>query len=122
LPLFKDFGNAQSSTTRAATIQTEGRRYAPACRSGWRYAGSPSIEGVLDAPNDWLGSAILQPQTQLGAVVGLVADQAFRCFAYGDEPLRGRAVMRFAAPTGPARRPSQIRVRLRASPNSLDSE
>src|SRR4030088_738193 len=33
----------------------------------------------------------------LGAVVGLVGDQAFRCFAYGDEPLRDRAVMRFAA-------------------------
>jgi hypothetical protein len=76
-----------------------------------------SAEGVLDAPsffgeapveaewllsvaavgNDWLGSAILQPQTHLGAVGGLVADQAFRCFACGDEPLRDRAVMRFAA-------------------------
>jgi hypothetical protein len=76
-----------------------------------------SAEGVLDAAsffveapveaewllsvaavgNDWLGSAIVQPQSQLGAVVGLVGDQAFRCFAYGDEPLRDRAVMRFAA-------------------------
>jgi hypothetical protein len=76
-----------------------------------------STEGVLDAPsffveapveaerllsvaavgNDWLGSAILQRQTQLGAVEGLVADQAFRCFAYGDESLRDRAVMRIAA-------------------------
>jgi len=31
------------------------------------------------------------------ALLGLVADQAFRCFADGDEPLRDRAVVRFAA-------------------------
>ena len=52
---------------------------------------------VAAVGNDWLGSAILQPLTQLGAVVGLVADQAFRCFACGDEPLRGRTIVRFAA-------------------------
>jgi hypothetical protein len=52
---------------------------------------------VAAVGNDWLGSAILQPQTHLGAVGGLVADHAFRCFACGDEPLRDRAVMRFAA-------------------------
>ena len=65
-----------------------------------QFATVPEAERLLSVAavgNDWLGSAILQPQTQLGAVVGLVGDQAFRCFAYGDEPLRDRAVMRFAA-------------------------
>ena len=42
---------------------------------------------------DWPGSAIFQPPTQLGAVIGLVAE-ALRCC--GDEPFRG-TVIRFAA-------------------------
>jgi hypothetical protein len=63
---------------------------------------------VAAVGNDWLGSAILQPQRQLGAVGGLVADQAFRCFAYGDEPLRDRAVRRFAAGQRIARRRPRI--------------
>ena len=68
----------------------------PACRNGDTTEVLQSAEGVFDvasffveAPveaewllsvavgNDWLGSAILQPQMQLGAVVGLVAYQAF---------------------------------------------
>jgi hypothetical protein len=82
------------------------RRSASTSREGVLDAASFFVEAPVEAEwllsvaavgNDWLGSAILQPQTQLGAVVGLVGDQAFRCFAYGDEPLRDRAVMRFAA-------------------------
>jgi hypothetical protein len=51
---------------------------------------------VAAVRKDWPGSAIFQPLTQFGAVMGLVADEALRCFACGDEPFWG-AVIRFAA-------------------------
>jgi len=35
------------------------------------------------------------PKTLMGAVMGLVADEALRCC--GDEPFRGEALIRFAA-------------------------
>jgi hypothetical protein len=57
------------------------------------------------------GSAILQPLTQLGTVVGLVADQAFRCFAGGDEPFRDRQ----SCASPPVRRIARRRPRASAS-------
>jgi hypothetical protein len=59
--------------------------------------GTRSIIGlarfVAAVRKDWPGSAIFQPLTQLGAVIGLVAE-ALRC--WGDEPFRG-TVIRFAS-------------------------
>ena len=51
------------------------------------------LSSVAAVRKDWPGSGILQPPTQLGAVIGLVAE-ALRCC--GDEPFRG-TVIRFAA-------------------------
>ena len=66
---------------------------------------------VATVGNDWLGSAILQPLTQLGTVVGLAADQAFRCFACGDEPFRDRQ----SCASPPVRRIARRRPRASAS-------
>jgi hypothetical protein len=47
------------------------------------------LSSVAAVRKDWPGSAILQPPTQLGAVIGLVAE-ALRCC--GDEPFRGTVI------------------------------
>ena len=46
--------------------------------------------------NDRVGATVVQPQAQLGAVVGLVADQALRQLASANEPLGNWAVVRLA--------------------------
>src|SRR5262249_42404312 len=100
-----------------STIQEQPRgkqrpgNFAPACRSGLR------IECTLDAPtqlvetlaeaerllpiafvgDDGLGSALVQLLSQFGAVVGFVAEHAFRGLGSADQALGYRAIVRFTA-------------------------
>jgi hypothetical protein len=90
---------------RAATMQTEARKLHPnlvpiRLRSFNRpkafssfpvkaLAEAEWLSSVAAVRKDWPGSASLQPPTQLGAVIGLVAE-ALRCC--GDEPFRGTVI------------------------------
>src|SRR5437764_14665696 len=75
------------------------------------------VEGTFDAPaqlveapaegerlfpvaavwNDRIGSALIQLRAQFGAIVSLVANDAFRWLHPADQALRNRAIMRFAS-------------------------
>jgi hypothetical protein len=61
------------------------------------FAEAERLFAIAAVRNDRLGAAALQPLAQFGAVIGLVAEQAFRCFASANQPLCNRAVMGFTA-------------------------
>lgn len=57
-------------------------------------------EGLLTIRSVWndrLGSPIAQPSSQLGAVVGLVAEKLLGGFCAPDKSLGGRTIVRLAA-------------------------
>ena len=56
--------------------------------------GPPTVRSVWD---DWLGATIAQPLSQLGAVVGLVAEKLLGGLCASDKALGGRTIVRLAA-------------------------